>query len=162
MPLVIENDYHYNYGMSDEDSALTQEWLARLQEAGYRLTSPRRWLVETLSTSQRALSPLDLYDAARQYHPGMGLVTVYRTLEKLEALGLVSRVHQPDGCHMFLRSARGHEHLLLCTSCQRAEYVSGDDLEALARAIARRTGFRVDEHWLQFNGLCADCQEASA
>ena len=133
-----------------------------LQEAGYRLTGPRRWLVDKLATSPRALSPLELYDEARRVHPGMGLVTVYRTLERLEALGLVIRVHQPESCQTFLRAAQGHEHLLLCTACQRAEYFSGDDLDALSRAIARRTGFRVDEHWLQFNGLCVDCQEASA
>jgi len=160
--LVFENDFHYNVCMNSAQHPLAETWLIRLQEAGYRLTGPRRWLVDTLAASPRALSPLELYDAARRYYPGMGLVTVYRTLEKLEELGLTQRVHQPDGCHMFLRAAHGHEHLLLCTSCLRADYFSGDDLEALIQAISHRTGFRVDEHWLQFNGLCADCQAASA
>lgn len=148
--------------MKPELPPLSEDWLTRLQDAGYRLTGPRRWLVDTLADSRRALSPLELYDTARRYYPGMGLVTVYRTLEKLEELGLMQRVHQPDGCHMFLRAPRGHEHLMLCTSCQRAEYFSGDDLDALVKTIERRTGFRVDEHWLQFNGLCVDCQSASA
>lgn len=148
--------------MPENNKTAAEEWLRKLQEAGYRLTGPRRWLVETLVNSQRALSPLEIYDAARRAHPGLGLVTIYRTLEKLEELALIQRVHQPDGCHMYLRAAAGHVHLLLCTSCQRAEYFNGDDLEMLVRAIAQRTGFRIDEHWLQFNGLCADCQDASA
>lgn len=148
--------------MIAQTESLAETWLARLQEAGYRLTGPRRWLIETLSTSQRALEPLALYDTARQHYPGMGLVTVYRTLEKLETLGLIQRVHHPDGCHLYLRAPRGHEHVLLCTACQRAEYFSGDDLGPLMQSISRRTGFRIDSHWLQFNGLCADCQDASA
>jgi Fe2+ or Zn2+ uptake regulation protein len=88
----------------------------------------------------------------------MGLVTVYRSLEKLENLGLVQRVHQADGCHMYLRAAHGHEHILLCTCCGRVEYFSGDDLSALIDATARVSGFDIEEHWLQFNGRCPDCQ----
>ena len=134
------------------------QWMKSLQESGYRLTSPRRAIVERLAASDRALGPLDLFDQGRKDYPGLGLVTVYRTLEKLEQLGLVQRVHQPDGCHMFLRASRGHEHLLVCTSCGRAEFFSGDDLGKLILSIAERSGYQIREHWLQLYGLCATCQ----
>ncbi|MGB2911160.1 MAG: transcriptional repressor, partial [Anaerolineales bacterium] len=73
------------------------EWLNCLQANGYRLTAPRRVVVETLASSQRILSPLDVYESAWVRYPGLGLVTVYRTIEKLEELGLLQRVHQPSG-----------------------------------------------------------------
>lgn len=137
---------------------LSDEWLSRLQASGYRLTTPMRVIVEILARSDRALGPVDLYDQGRKEYSRLGLVTVYRTLEKLEQLGLVQRVHQVNGCHMFLRAMHGHEHILLCTHCGRLKFFSGDDLSALIKATAEQSGFLIQEHWLQFHGLCADCQ----
>jgi Fe2+ or Zn2+ uptake regulation protein len=99
---------------------LSEQWLSILQESGYRLTAPRRAIVEIMATCERALSPVELFDLGRKSQPGLGLVTIYRTLEKMEELGLVQRVHQPDGCHMYLPAARGHQHLLICQNCGKA------------------------------------------
>ena len=139
-------------------TTISDEWLVALQASGYRLTAPLRVLVDLLANSPRALEPVDLYDLGRREYPRMGLVTVYRTLEKLQELGLVQRIHQANGCHIYLRAARGHEHVLLCSRCGRAVYFSGDDLSELSVELAQRTGFSIKEHWLQFLGLCADCQ----
>jgi Fe2+ or Zn2+ uptake regulation protein len=135
------------------------EWLARLEHEGYRLTAPRRAIVEVLAASDFALGPLELFDRLRQDCPGMGLVTVYRTLEKLEDAGLVQRVHQPGGCHRYLRAAHGHQHLLLCTGCGRAQIFEGDDLDGFIGAVAEHSGFSIQEHWLQLYGLCPECKE---
>lgn len=147
----------------DEDNldCIMQEWLERLQAGGYRLTAPRRALVELMVRSQVAQGPIDLYDLGRKEYPGLGLVTVYRTLEKLEEMGLVQRVHQENGCHMYLRATRGHQHLLLCSSCGRVEYFEGDDLDFLFERVAARTGFQIEDHWLQLFGLCPGCKRAS-
>jgi Fe2+ or Zn2+ uptake regulation protein len=137
---------------------MKEDWLDRLQASGYRLTVPLRVLVDILANSPRALGPVDLYDLGRKEYPHLGLVTVYRTLETLDELGLIQRVHQADGCHMYLRTAEGHQHILLCTRCGRVEYFSGDDLNGLTTAIARQSGFEIQEHWLQMHGLCAACR----
>jgi len=137
---------------------LTDEWLTKLQNSGYRLTSPLKVIVEILAGASRALGPLDIYDLGRKQYPKMGLVTVYRALEKLEELSLVQRVHQINGCHAYLRAADGHEHILLCTRCGRVVYFGGDDLGSLIDGVARETGFNIQEHWLQLHGLCQGCQ----
>lgn len=138
------------------------QWIELLQESGYRDTAARRKIVEVLLTSQRALEPLEIFSTGRQQYARLGLVTVYRTLEKLEELGLVQRVHQPGGCNTYLRAAQEHEHLLICTTCGRAEFFSGDDLGCLMDLIASRSGFQIREHWLQLFGICADCQQKQA
>jgi len=140
------------------NNALKESWLDSLQDSGYRLTAPRRAIVSIVANSPRALDAIEIYDLGRNEHPGLGLVTVYRTLEKLEQLGLVQRVHQPDGCNMYLRAPQGHEHLLLCKSCGQVEYFKGDDLSKLIEETSRRSGYQIQEHWLQFFGLCANCQ----
>jgi Fur family transcriptional regulator, ferric uptake regulator len=137
---------------------LNEEWLALLQASGYRLTSPLKVIVELLASTSRALGPLEIYDLGRRQYPRLGLVTVYRALEKLEELGLVQRVHHANGCHAYLRAASGYEHILLCTRCGQVEYFAGDDLTTLMEKVARQSGFDIQEHWLQLNGLCAKCQ----
>jgi len=137
-----------------------KDWLACLADSGYRLTAPRRAIVEIMAASQKALEPLQIYDLGRRDYPGLGLVTVYRTLEKLEQLGLVDRVHQPDGCHTYLRAAQGHQHLLLCQECGLAVYFAGDDLGGLFERVGREKGYLVRDHWLQLTGICPDCQKS--
>ncbi len=141
--------------------SLSETWAACLQENGYRLTAPRRAIVEILASSSRALGALQLYDLGRKNYPRLGLVTVYRTLEKLEQLGLIQRLHHPDGCHTYLPAQEGHTHLLICTACGRTVPFSGDDLSGLIADTARRSGYQIQDHWLQFFGLCAECQELS-
>ena len=141
------------------DRELIKTWLTNLQASGYRLTEPRRAIVEIMASSQKALDPVRIFDLGRQEYSGLGLVTVYRTLEKLEELGLVQRVHHPNGCHMYLRAAQGHEHLLLCISCGRAEYFSGDDISGLVQDVSNRSGFDIHDHWLQLFGMCSDCKD---
>jgi Fe2+ or Zn2+ uptake regulation protein len=135
-----------------------EPWLTQLQENGYRLTNARRAVVETVQRSKRALTPLEVYDVARKKYRALGLVTVYRTLEKLEELHIIQRVHQPMGCQAFISASSGHQHLLLCKNCGQASLFEGDDLESLMKSIARKTGYQITEHWLQLFGLCQDCR----
>ena len=136
----------------------TDPWLTQLQENGYRLTDARRAVVEIIQKSTRALTPVEVFDLARKKYRALGLVSVYRTLEKLEELHLIQRVHQPQGCQAFVAESKGHEHLLLCQNCGRVTFFAGDDLETLIQSISKKTGYVIREHWLQLFGLCPDCQ----
>ena len=136
-------------------------WVDILQKSGCRLTAPRRAVVETLSGSTRALTPVEVYDAARKHCPGLGLVSVYRTLEKLEELGLVQRVHQTKDCQAFIRAGDGHQHLIVCTHCGKAVLFEGDQLDPLFNSVAKTTGFQIESHWLQVFGLCKTCRSDS-
>jgi len=133
-------------------------WLAQLQENGYRLTEARRAVVETVAATNRALTPIEVFDIAREQNPALGLVTVYRTLEKLEELHLIQRVHQPQGCQAFIAASHAHEHLLLCKNCGRVAFFEGDDLSDLITTISQKTGYQIHEHWLQLFGLCQNCK----
>jgi Fur family ferric uptake transcriptional regulator len=135
-----------------------ENWLTELRSQGYRITDARRAVVETVAQSPRALTPNEVYDLGRESYPKLGLVTVYRTLEKLEELHLVQRVHQEQGCNAYLAHAKGHQHLLICQKCKKAVYFEGDDLGAFFAQVGKKHGFEVQEHWLQLFGICEDCQ----
>ncbi|HMB21401.1 MAG: Fur family transcriptional regulator, partial [Chloroflexota bacterium] len=136
----------------------SENWLTHLHDNGYRLTAARRAVVDTVATTKRALTPVEVFDLARKAYRALGLVTVYRTLEKLEELHLIQRVHQPQGCQAFIAASQAHQHLLLCQNCGQIKFFEGDDLDALIASIAKKTGYRIQEHWLQFFGLCQDCK----
>lgn len=136
----------------------SETWLEQLHDNGYRITAARRAVVDTVFGSTHALTPSEVFDTARKKYRALGLVTVYRTLEKLEELHLIQRVHQPLGCQAFISAGHGHQHLLLCQQCGQVEFFEGDDLDALTKLIARKTGYQIQEHWLQLFGLCANCR----
>jgi Fe2+ or Zn2+ uptake regulation protein len=104
---------------------------------------------------------VEVYDAARKQDPHIGLVTVYRTLEKLEDLGLIQRVHQTKDCQAFIRAGDGHQHLIVCTHCGKAVLFEGDQLDPLFNSVAKTTGFQIESHWLQVFGLCKTCRSDS-
>ena len=135
-----------------------EHWLSALQENGYRLTESRRAVVDIVASTLHALTPMEVFDSARTKYPDLGLVTVYRTLEKLEELHLIQRVHQPEGCQAFIAASEGHQHMLLCQKCGKVTFFEGDDLETLFSNIAQKTGYTIREHWLQLFGLCQSCK----
>ena len=146
---------------TEQNNFIAGEWLNRLQSQGYRITAPLKAIVDILSVSDCALGPLNLVELGRKSCPGMGLVTVYRALEKMEELGLIQRVHQSQNCSMYLRAAKGHEHLLLCLVCGKVKFFSGDNLNELINQISQDSGFLIQDHWLQLYGICSECRETS-
>ena len=136
----------------------SDSWLVQLQSTGCRLTAARRAVTEVMQSAERALTPVEVYDAARKRDPRLGLVTVYRTLEKLESLWLIQRVHHSQECQAFLCAGVGHQHLLLCERCGRAVLFDGDNLETLFERVGEQTGFEIKSHWLQLYGLCEECR----
>ena len=136
-----------------------QQWLKILQTQGYRVTKPLKIIVDIVSKSNHILNPTQIFNIAREIYPKIGLVTVYRTVEKMEEASLIERVHMPDGCHSFFQAADGHQHLLICTECGKAEYFEGDNLNLLFNRIGEEFGYKITGHWLQLFGLCETCRK---
>ena len=145
--------------MGNNHKTVSNTWLSELKSSGYKLTGPRYCVVEILAQTDRALTALEIFNLAHPQYPSLGLVSVYRTLEKLERLGLIQRVHQKEKCQAYIAAPHGHEHLLVCRSCGRINFFQGDDLNALVTGVEEKTGYLVQEHWLQLVGICVECQQ---
>jgi len=133
-------------------------WMQKLRDNGYRLTDAREAVVEVVINSDRVLKPCEVFDLARAHYGKLGLVSVYRTLEKLEELGMIQRVHQHQGCQAFVAAKEGHHHLLLCTVCGRYEYFKGENLESFFAQIGIEKDYQIEEHWMQVFGVCSNCR----
>ncbi len=130
-----------------------------LRENGYKLTPQRHALLKVIASHHDHLSPDALYEITRQQYPGIGRVTIYRTLELLSKLNLVCRVHAPDGCRNYMmRRPTGHHHHLVCSECGKAVDFTGCDLSSLEKTLAEQTGFVIEGHLLEMYGRCQECR----
>lgn len=130
----------------------------QLRAAGRRLTPQRQAVLRIVAESKAMLRPADVYDRAQAADLRLGLTTVYRTLDILAEMGLVQRLHLEDGCQRYAASEQGHRHQLVCSGCGQVVEFTDCDLADLHQRLAQRTHFRIENHWLQFTGLCEACQ----
>ncbi|MFL7808920.1 MAG: Fur family transcriptional regulator [Anaerolineae bacterium] len=129
-----------------------------LHEAGYRLTQPRRAVLQVLEESAEQLSPYEIHRRGKGTYPQLGLVTVYRTLELLDGLGLVRRVHSEGSCHNYARAGED-KHYLVCRGCHRVVQFPCGGLDELIEEVERRSAYEIDGHLLELTGLCPECQD---
>ncbi|NLG79560.1 MAG: transcriptional repressor [Firmicutes bacterium] len=131
----------------------------QLKARGCKLTRQRRAVLGVVAKTEGRLDAARVCEDARAECPEIGLTTVYRTLDILADLGALRRLHLPDGCSSYATASPGHRHHLICVGCGRAVEFEGCDLTALVDSVASRTGFEIEDHWLQLLGRCPACQE---
>ncbi len=126
-----------------------------LRASPLRVTRKRERILRALVSFEHPMSAADLRDRAQL--PQSDLVTVYRTLEAFESLGIVQRIPLNDVGHLFELTAPGdHHHHFLCTKCHKAERIDaciGKELEE----EARKRGFSQVSHMMEVYGICEDC-----
>jgi Fe2+ or Zn2+ uptake regulation protein len=132
---------------------------AQLSAQGYKLTRQRRAVVAVVTHAHTRMSAADVYTHAQRACPDLGLTTVYRTLEILEQMSVIRRVHLDDGCEGFAPTALEHGHYVVCHRCQATVEFEGCDLMQLLERVTDQTGFVVEQHWLNLVGLCPKCQK---
>ncbi len=135
------------------------DWRARLRERGYRLTPQRELVLDAVQELGHA-TPEDVLAHVRRTSSGVNLSTVYRTLDLLQALGLVSHAHLDHGAPTYHSTdAPQHVHLV-CGSCGAVlEAAPGVARDLVADAAAQH-GFVVDLAHLAVSGRCRECAAA--
>lgn len=132
--------------------------LSELRKSGFRLTKARRTLFGVLKSEPRPMTVPELVALMKRRGASADKTTVYRELAFLLERGLVQAIQFGDRLKRYeLRG--GHHHHLVCTSCGLVVDVAlKGDLDAVEKKLAKRSGFRIDDHSLEFFGLCADCR----
>ncbi len=113
------------------------------------------------------MSAKELYASLYRLYPGIGLTTVYRTLELLFQLGFVQKVSSGDGQSRYeLKSGekKDHHHHIICTKCGKIidyrDFVQ-EELELIEKteeALAKKHDFLILDHNIEFLGLCKNCR----
>jgi Fur family ferric uptake transcriptional regulator len=146
--------------MTDSESGV-RGFVEYLSRAGLKTTHQRERIVRAFFAAGRHISAEELHRQIRARDPGVGLVTVYRTLKLLRQAGLATERAFGDGFARFdPNPADWTHHHVICKDCGKVHEFEDRGLRALERKVARTLGFTVTEQKLELYGLCKDCGSA--
>ena len=134
--------------------------IKRLQAAGERLTIQRRMVIEALCHSDHHLMIHDIQDYIATHYPGQVLSdpTVYRILQWLKDLRIISQTDMGDSGIVYELIGNPPHHHLICRQCGKTLEVDHQLLQDLYQLFLDKTGYQVDSMHVTFFGLCPTCQ----
>jgi Fur family ferric uptake transcriptional regulator len=127
---------------------------------GVRATKQRSAISDLLDTIEEFKSAQDLHDELRKRGEGIGLTTVYRTLQTLADAGTVDVLRTDNGESVYRRCSSGHHHHLVCRSCGFTVEVEGPTVEKWSQSVAESNGFSDVSHTIEIFGTCSQCTAA--
>jgi len=130
------------------------EALAILRESGGRVSTSRRALLQVLFETNR---PLSVEQLAATSVPPLDIPSTYRTLERLEHVGLVRHVHLGHGPGLYELASQSEHEYTWCESCGKAASLTPDKLDDARALIEKTIGYRPRFSHFPLVGLCADC-----
>nr|WP_042194238.1 Fur family transcriptional regulator [Kibdelosporangium sp. MJ126-NF4]CEL21181.1 Zinc uptake regulation protein ZUR [Kibdelosporangium sp. MJ126-NF4]CTQ96253.1 Zinc uptake regulation protein ZUR [Kibdelosporangium sp. MJ126-NF4] len=122
-----------------------------------RSTKQRAAVAELLNDLDDFRSAQDLHEELRKRGEGIGLTTVYRTLQSLADAGEVDVLRTDTGEAIYRRCSSHHHHHLVCRVCGRTVEVEGPAVEKWADRVAEENGFSEVSHTVEIFGTCATC-----
>jgi len=131
-----------------------------LKSSGLKATLPRIRILEIFQKGeQRHMAAEDVYKALLLEGSDIGLATVYRVLMQFEQAGLLKRNHFESGKSVFELNEGSHHDHLVCLDCGWVEEFYDAEIEQRQRAVARASGFELQEHALSLYATCTkkDC-----
>lgn len=122
-----------------------------------RNTRQREAIRQVLQESGRPLSTREVLEAAKEKVPGLGIATVYRTLNSLLEEKEISAVELPGETPRYEVAGKHHHHHFHCTVCGKVFEIENcpGDLERLAPP-----GFKAERHEIVLYGHCPECTPA--
>ena len=133
--------------------------ISKLSEQGYRLTPQRMMVLSAIENSDNHISAEEIYAQVIAKYPHVNISTVYRTLELLKRLGLVTETDLGGGRVRYHPADKGHHHHLVCQECGRIIDLDESVLSSLRSALLREYNFSADLRHLAIFGRCAKCNK---
>jgi Fur family ferric uptake transcriptional regulator len=127
--------------------------LAALRRAGHRVTMPARAVLEALFAASEPL-------AAEEIAPSLEPASVYRNLERLQQLGVVTHVHVGHGPGRYVLARGGAREYLVCERCGRITTVDPEQLDDVRDRVRAAFGHEARFTHFPIHGLCAGCTTA--
>ncbi len=123
-----------------------------------RNTRQRDAIREVFAHVHRPLSPQEVLELGKEHCPGLGIATVYRTLNKFIDEGALVHVEIPGQATLYEGAGKHHHHHFHCNLCQKTFEVEGcpGDLTSLTP-----DGFSLQSHEIVLYGLCQQCNTTS-
>ena len=140
---------------------MSTEWEQKLRRGGYRITPQRQLVLESVERLGHG-TPEEILTEVQRTATGVNLSTVYRNLEVLEEVGLVTHAHIGHGAPTY-HSVDDHVHIhLVCDKCGTVESVDATIADPFLDELRTRTGFVTDVSHVALHGTCSGCGTATS
>src|SRR5580692_4985563 len=121
----------------DQGPPRSRTWDEALRSRGYRVTPQRQLVLEAVAELGHA-TPEEIAASVQQTASGVNISTIYRTLELLDSLGLVTHTHLNHGAPTYhLASDANHVHLV-CQNCGKIDEASQEEVAPLTDVLSER------------------------
>lgn len=138
---------------------MSESWHETLRRRGYRVTPQRELVLEAIKELGHA-TPEDICGRIQRTVGGVNLSTVYRSLEVLERVDLVSHAHLHHGSPTYHLAAEADHVHLVCQHCGAVTEVAPVAAGAMIDTLDDELGFQTDVRHLTVFGRCRDCRAA--
>ena len=132
--------------------------ISKLSKQGYRLTPQRMMILSAIENSDDHISAEEIYAQVVAKYPRVNISTVYRTLELLKRLGVVTETDLGGGRVRYHSAEKGHHHHLVCRQCGAIIDLDEALLSPLKSALLQEYKFSADLRHLAIFGRCANCR----
>ena len=129
-----------------------------VRKRGYRMTPQREMILDAIH-DEGHITADDIFRRVRAKSPAVNLATVYRTLELLKELGIVTAIDTGEGCILYELASELPHHHLVCEGCGHTLELDRDVLLPLEEELCKRYGFTVNFNHLALFGTCPKCQK---
>jgi Fur family peroxide stress response transcriptional regulator len=143
---------------SAEKERRIREFRRLCAEHGERVTVQRSIILETVLDLDNHPSADQIFKAVEPRLPGIARTTVYRTLEHLAAMGVITKACHPGRVARYDPRLELHHHLV-CLRCDEFIDFEDDGLNRLEIPDASDFGFEVNDYRVQLRGICKSCRE---
>ena len=136
-----------------------QYFLEKLRERGFRLTQQREMVLSAMHGLDQFATADEVLARVRQRSTSVDISTVYRTLDLLQDLHLVTTVDPGDGRRLYELLGFDEPHLhLVCSRCGHVRGIGLGEVQGLIEDLREIYGFAVNVECLSRSGVCAECQ----
>ncbi|ACZ83923.1 Fur family transcriptional regulator [Streptosporangium roseum] len=132
-------------------------WHEQLRARGYRVTPQRQLVLEAVKAAEHA-TPEEICARVRETARGVNISTVYRTLELLEELGMVTHTHLGHGAPTYHLAADSDHVHLVCHECGEINEARPEVVQEFVTKLDEELGFAIDVHHLTVFGRCRNCR----
>lgn len=129
----------------------------------YRRTKQRQAMLEALERHGGHLTADRIYALVKPLFPRLSLGTVYRNLRVLMTQGKIRELDFGSGFSHFEIAKDAHYHFIcrMCRHVEDADAPVSREFTTFIQRSARAANFKVEDHRLDFIGLCQACQCAA-
>ncbi len=135
-----------------------EEMIKTLKDGNYRITPQRLAILKILAGSTAHPSVEAIYEKVKPDFPTTSLATVYKTLVLMKELNQVMEISIGEGSNRYDGNQPFPHPHLICVKCKKIIDSDPDSFDAMVKKVAKKTGYRIISHRLDFFGICPECQ----